>query len=53
MPDAVTNKTIFDTQHRVKTHLTNISDGTGESEIVKLDKSGLVVAFDGEEKANS
>ena len=52
MADAVTNKTLWDTEHRIKVHLTNISDGTGESAVVKIDKSAIGVASDGAEAAS-
>lgn len=39
MADAVTSKTLFNGQVKLVVHLTNISDGTGESAVVKVDKS--------------
>ncbi len=42
MADAVSNKTIFSGNIRHVVHLTNLSDGTGESGVVKVDKSALV-----------
>ena len=41
MADAVTTQTIFDTKTRIKVHWTNISDGTGELAVKKLDISTL------------
>jgi hypothetical protein len=48
MADVVTNNTIFDSPHQRIIHLTNISDGTGEAAVVKIDKSSLT-ASDGAE----
>lgn len=44
MADAVTTQTIFDSPQRVKVHWTNVSDGTGETNVKKLDISTLKVA---------
>lgn len=41
MADAVTNVTVIETQEELVIHLTNISDGTGESAVSKTTKSGL------------
>lgn len=41
MADAVTNRTISESGDEITVHLTNISDGTGESAVVKIDKSTL------------
>lgn len=41
MADAVTNRTISDSADEIIVHLTNISDATGESAVVKIDKSTL------------
>lgn len=41
MADAVTNTTIFAGTRRHIIHLTNVSDGTGESAVVKVDVSAL------------
>jgi hypothetical protein len=41
MADAVTTETVFNGQRRKIVHLTNISDGTGESAVVKVDISAL------------
>lgn len=41
MADTVTNDTIFDGSRRVIVHITNRSDGTGESDVVKIDVSAL------------
>ena len=42
MPDTVSSKIIFSGRKRHKVHLQSVSDGTGESGIVKVDKSALV-----------
>jgi hypothetical protein len=42
MADTVDVKTVFSGRNRHVLHLTNISDGTGESGVVKLDISTLV-----------
>lgn len=39
MADAVTTTTVFNGKRRLVVHLTNVSDGTGESAVVKVDKS--------------
>ena len=41
MADAVTSQTIVDTDKRAVIKLTNISDGTGESSVKKVDVSAL------------
>ena len=41
MADAVTSQTIIDTDKRAVIKLTNISDGTGESSVKKVDVSAL------------
>ena len=41
MADAVTSQTIFDGDKKVIQKFTNISDGTGESDVVKVDVSEL------------
>ena len=41
MADAVTSQTIFDGDKKVIQKFTNISDGTGESEVKKVDVSAL------------
>ena len=41
MADAVTSQTIFDGDIKVIQKFTNISDGTGESEVKKVDVSAL------------
>ena len=50
MADAVAVRTIGETAKHIVVHCTNISDGTGESDVVKVDKSTLV-ASDGAEPA--
>lgn len=42
MADAVTNRTLFNGSRDIVIHVTNLSDGTGESGVVKIDKSTLV-----------
>lgn len=42
MADAVTKIVVADTPTHHVVHLTNIGDGTGESQVVKVDKSTLV-----------
>ena len=42
MADAVTSQTLFDDGGHVIMRFTNISDGTGESAVVKVDASALV-----------
>lgn len=44
MADAVTSQTIFDGSTRTILKLTNVSDGTGEAAVAKVDVSGLVDA---------
>lgn len=51
MADAVTTRVIANTASRYIVHLTSISDGTGESAVVKVDKSTLL-ATDGAEPAS-
>lgn len=42
MADAVTSQTLYDDGGHVVVHLTNVSDGTGESAVTKVDASALV-----------
>lgn len=51
MADAVTSIVLSNGQVYYGIHLTNISDGTGESAVVKVDKSTLL-ASDGAEPAS-
>jgi hypothetical protein len=44
MADAVTTRNLVDNGKEVIVRLTNISDGTGESNVVKVDKSALATA---------
>lgn len=44
MADAVTSQTIIDGSRKTVMKFTNISDGTGESAVVKVDVSALVGA---------
>lgn len=41
MTDTVTTNTIFSGRRKLSLQLTNLSDGTGESAVIKVDKSGL------------
>lgn len=41
MVDAVTSTTLVDGERNVTVHFTNVSDGTGESLVTKIDASGL------------
>ena len=41
MADAVTNQVVFSGSRRRVIKLTNVSDGTGESDVVKVDVSAL------------
>ena len=43
MADAVTSTTILDGEKDFIVQLTNVSDGTGESAVTKVDVSGLSV----------
>lgn len=52
MADAVTSNVVIESKNQYVIHLTNISDGTGESAVTKVDKSAIGVATDGLE-ANS
>jgi hypothetical protein len=49
MADAVATRVIEQTATHYIAHFTNISDGTGESAVVKVDKSALTNATDGAE----
>lgn len=42
MVDAVTSQTLYDDGGHVVMHFTNVSDGTGESAVTKVDASALV-----------
>lgn len=42
MADAVTSQTLFDDGGHIVVHLTNVSDGTGESAVTKVDISTFV-----------
>ena len=41
MSDTVTSKILLNTSRRLVMHFTSLSDGTGESSVVKVDKSEL------------
>lgn len=45
MADTVTSEYVFSGHRRKLLHLTNISDGTGESGVVKIDVSALTFNF--------
>jgi len=47
MADAVTSQTIIDTEKRVVQKFTNLSDGSGEAGVVKVDVSTLTAHPDG------
>lgn len=49
--DVVTSRVISNSDTHYVIHLTNVSDGTGESAVVKVDKSALL-ADDGAEPAS-
>lgn len=42
MADAVASQTIYDGEHTAIMKFTNISDGTGENKVVKVDASALL-----------
>ncbi len=42
MADSVTSQTLFDDGGHIVVHLTNVSDGTGESAVTKVDISAFV-----------
>lgn len=48
MADAVTSQTIIDGPHTVVLKFTNISDGTGESGVTKVDVSALSASGNGD-----
>ena len=45
MADAVATQTLFDGTKRVVQKFTNISDGSGESAVKKVDVSALTTGF--------
>ena len=47
MADAVTSQTLVDTEKRVVMKFTNLSDGSGESAVKKVDVSALTAHPDG------
>ena len=47
MGDAVTSTTISDGTHKAVIQITNLSDGTGEDAVNKVDVSGLTAREDG------
>lgn len=51
MADTVTSIVLADTPYHYGVHLTCVSDGTGESAVVKVDKSAIKKAAGGSEAA--
>tara|TARA_R100000008_G_C3457053_1_gene102253 strand:+ start:11 stop:418 length:408 start_codon:yes stop_codon:yes gene_type:complete len=47
MADAVTSQTIIDGERNCVMKFTNVSDGTGESAVAKVDVSALAANYDG------
>jgi len=47
MADAVTSQTLFDNERTAIMKFTNISDGTGESAVLKVDVSALTASASG------
>lgn len=43
MTDAVTSQVVYRHNNRYVLHLTSVSDGTGESAVIKADRSGLTI----------
>lgn len=41
MADTVTSKIVFESQNRLIMHFTNVSDGSGESAVAKVNKSAF------------
>lgn len=52
MADAVTVGVVLDYPKQYEAHLTCISDGTGETNVIKVDKSAIGVATNGLEAAS-
>ena len=48
MADAVTSQTLIDGPNKAVMKFTNVSDGTGESAVVKVDVSALAASADGD-----
>jgi hypothetical protein len=48
MADAVTSQTLIDGPNKAVMKFTNVSDGTGESAVVKVDVSALAASLDGD-----
>ena len=48
MADAVTSQTLIDGGKQVVMKFTNVSDGTGESAVTKVDVSALETSVDGD-----
>jgi hypothetical protein len=49
MADAVNSQTLFDGSSQAVMKFNNVSDGTGESAVLKVDVSGLTPNFEGKE----
>lgn len=49
MADAVTSVVIHESPYHYIANFSNVSDGTGEAAVVKVDKSAIAVASDGAE----
>lgn len=49
MADAVSSTVIYEDNKQYVVYLTNVSDGTGENKVVKVDKSAIGVAVGGAE----
>jgi len=47
MPDVVNSQTLFDGASQAVMKFNNVSDGTGESAVLKVDVSALTVNFEG------
>lgn len=52
MTDTVATKVLFEDKNRYIVHLTGVGDTTGESAVIKVDKSAIGVASDGAEAAS-
>lgn len=52
MADTVATHVLLDSKTHYVAHFTNISDGTGESAVTKVDKSAIGVASDAAEAAS-
>ena len=52
MADAVNSQTLFDGESQVVMKFTNVSDGTGETAVLKVDVSTLTANFEGKPCTN-